>query len=81
MTMIRQPLHGQANAADAALRVRRAILIGTLASFVGFFGLSVVATSPSEAADTVVSASNGVTVVCGPEVCEPVLTHVRTRTS
>jgi hypothetical protein len=57
------------------------MLIGTLATFVGFFGLSVVATSPSQAAGNRMSASNGVTVVCGPEVCEPVLTHVRTRTS
>lgn len=79
--MIRRTVPGTIDATEAAQRVRRAMLVGTLAGFIGFFGLSVAATSPSQATDPAVSASTGVIVVCGPEVCEPVRTHVRTRTS
>lgn len=65
---------------DVAIRVRRAMLIGALASFVGFFGLTVVATSPSQAVERN-GANNGVTIVCTSDVCAPIRTNVRTRTS
>jgi hypothetical protein len=65
---------------DAACRVRRAVLIGVLASFVGFFGLSV-ATSPPSQLTVSAAADDNVQVVCAVDVCQPVRVHVRTRTS
>ena len=71
---------GAVDAADAACRVRRAVLIGALASFVGFFGLAVVSTPPSQPG-MIAAANDDVRVVCTSDVCQPVRTHVRTRSS
>ncbi len=70
-TMTKHAARSAVDAADAARRVRRAVVAGALVSFLGFFGLAVVATPPSEAA-------NGSTPVISRQV---VTTHVRTRTS
>ena len=63
------------DAADASRRVRRAVVAGALVSFLGFFGLAMVATPPS-------LATNGSTPVISRDVVTTLVkTHVRTRTS
>ena len=80
MTTTKLHSRGAAEAIQVAGRVRRAILVGVLASFVGFFGMAVVSTPPSQPA-TSAAASSDSQVVCTSDLCEVVKVHARTRTS
>ena len=80
MTTTKLPSRGAAEPIQVAGRVRRAVLVGVLASFVGFFGLAVVSTPPSQPAASA-AASSDTRVVCSSDVCEVVRVHARTRTS
>jgi hypothetical protein len=80
MTTTKLPSRGAAEANQVAGRVRRTVLVGVLASFVGFFGIAVVSTPPSQSAASA-AASSDTRVVCTSDLCEVVKVHARTRTS
>lgn len=80
MMTTNRPPRGAAEATEVAGRVRRAVLVGVLASFVGFFGLAVVSTPSSQPAANA-AANNDARVVCTSDVCKVVKVRARTRSS
>ena len=80
MTTTKRPPRGVSEASQVAGRVRRTVLVGVLASFVGFFGLAVVSTPSAQPAANA-AANSDTRVVCSSDVCEVVRVHARTRTS
>ena len=80
MTTTNRLPRGASEASHVAGRVRRTVLVGVLASFVGFFGLAVVST-PSTQSTANAAANSDSQVVCTSDICEVVRVHVRTRTS
>lgn len=66
---------------DAEDRIKRLIVIGSLAAFVGFFGLTVTSDLMANADDVSAAGTGGTTTQNGAEQRTVTKTHVRTKSS